>query len=338
MLITKKISFIWQTLLVIMLVMICLFLSGCGEKKEEKVYRIGVLWTGGEFLGDILDSFKEKMAELGYIEGENILYDVYMAPLPVGNEQTVQKYVDEKVDLIFSFATEASIEAKTVAKGSRIPVVFTCAFIEGTGLVESVSNPGGNITGVRYPTMESAAGRLEFLHEIAPQAKRIWVPYLKDYPTTSPQIETIKPLALEWDLTLIEGPFATPQEVKDYIDERADSDYVGIDAILMLAEPFSVTPEVTDVIYKFANEHKLPIGSFMVLKEAYGPIIGFHPTNTKMGSLAAIQADKVLRGTTAGTLPVFTADNDLSINYKLIQELGLNVNEGLLARAYKITR
>jgi putative ABC transport system substrate-binding protein len=320
------------------LIIICLFLSSCGEKEEEKVYQVGVLWTGGEFLGDILDSFKEKMTELGYIEDKNIVYDVYMAPLPVGNEQVVQKYVDEKVDLIFSFATEAAIEAKAVAEGSGIPVVFTCAFIEGTGLVESVSNPGGSITGVRYPTTESATGRLEFLHEVAPQAKRIWVPYLKDYPTTSPQIEAIRPLALELGLTLIGEPFATPQEVKDYIDELAASDDIVIDAILMLAEPFSVTPEVTDVVYKFADEHKLPISSFMVLKEAYGPIIGFHPTNTKMGSLAAIQADKVLRGTSAGALPVFTADNDLSINYKLIQKLGLNVSEGLLTRAYKITR
>ncbi len=335
---SKNINFARQILFLILLATGCFFLSGCGEKKEEKVYRIGVLWTGGEFLGDILDAFKEKMTELGYNEDENIFYDVYMAPNPVGNKQVVQKYVDEKVDMIFSFATEATIEAKKVAAGSGIPVVFTCTFIEGTGIVNSVRNPGGSITGVRYPTTESAAGRLEFLHEIVPQAKRIWVPYLKDYPTTAPQIEAIKPIALELDLTLIDGPFATPQEVKDYLDELTASDDIGMDAILMLAEPFSVTPEVTDVIYKFADEHNLPISSFMVLKEAYGPIIGFHPTNTKMGSLAAIQADKVLRGTPAGTLPVFTADNDLSINYKLIQELGLNVSEGLLVRAYEITR
>jgi putative ABC transport system substrate-binding protein len=261
-----------------------------------------------------------------------------MAPNPVGNEQVVQKYVDEKVDMIFSFATEATIEAKKVAAGSGIPVVFTCAFIEGTGIVDSVRNPGSSITGVRYPTTESAAGRLEILHEIAPQAKRVWVPYLKDYPTTSPQIKAIKPIVLELGITLIETPFATPQEVKDYIDERVASADIGMDAILMLAEPFSLTPEVLDVVYKFADEHNLPISSFTILKEAYGPIIGFHPTNTKMGSLAAIQADKVLRGTSAGALPVFTADNDLSINYKLIQKLGLNVSEGLLTRAYKITR
>jgi putative ABC transport system substrate-binding protein len=322
------------------IVVAVIFLSGCISQVPEapKVYRVGVLWTGGEALGDILDAFKEKMTEFGYIEGTNIIYDVYQAPLPVGNEQAVQKYVDEKVDMIFSFATEATIEAKAVAEGSGIPVVFTCTFIEGTGLVESVSNPGDHITGVRYPTTESAMGRLEFLHEVAPEAVRVWVPYLKGYPTTSPQIEAIRPLASELNLTLIEGPFATPQEVKDYLDERAASADIGMDAILMLAEPFSVTPEVFNEVYEFADVHGLPVSSFMVFEEAYGPVIGFHPTNAKMGSLAAIQADKVLRGTLAGTLPVFTSDNDLRINHKLAQELGLNVPEGLLVRAVEITR
>ncbi|MBN2422311.1 ABC transporter substrate-binding protein [Candidatus Woesearchaeota archaeon] len=321
-------------------VLICFLiasLSGCAEKPQEKIYRVGVLVSVNELIS-IFDGFKEKMTELGYIEGENIVYELYIAPNPVGNEQIIQKYVDEKVDLIFSFATEAAIEAKAVAEGTGVPVVFTCTFIEGTGLVNSVSSPGGDITGVRYPTTESATGRLEYLHEIAPNAKRIFVPYLNGYPTTSPQIEVLRTLASDLNLNLIEGPFATPQEVKAYLDERAASSDIGMDAILMMAEPFSVIPEVFNEVYKFADEHNLPVSSFMVFKEAYGPIIGFHPTNTNMGSMAAIQADKVLKGIPAGTLPVFTSDNDLNINYKLIQKMGLNVSEGLLARAYEIVR
>jgi putative ABC transport system substrate-binding protein len=322
----------WKILIMSILITACILVSGCTQAPQEKVYTVGVLCSV-DTLSDIFDAFKEKMTELGYIEGENINYDVYVAPEPVGNEEAVQEFVDEKVDLIFSFATEASIEAKAVAGGTGIPVVFTCAFIEGTGLVESVSHPGGTITGVRYPTTESATGRLEFLNDIAPDAKRIWVPYLKDYPTTSPQIEAIYSLASELDLTLIETPFATPAEVKAHLDERTASDDIGIDAILMLAEPFSVTPEVTDEIYKFADDNSLPIASFMVFNEEYGPILGFHPSSETMGSMAAIQTDKVLKGTDAGTLPVFTSDNDLSINYRLAQKLGLTVSEGLLARA-----
>lgn len=308
------------------------------ERGQRRVYRVGVLAAGGEAIFDIFESFKEKMAELGYTEGKNIAYEVYKAPLPVGNEEAVQKYVSERVDLIFSFPTEASLEAKKVAEGSGIPVVFTCSFIEETGLVESVTKPGGNITGVRYPTTESAIGRLEFLHEVAPQAKRIWIPYLKDYPTTSPQLEAINPIAEKLGLTLTKSAFATPEEVKAYLEERATLSDTGVDAILMLAEPFSITPEVLTEVYKFADDHRIPISSFAVLPEAYGPIIGFHPSNSKMGELAALQADKILKGIPADTLPVYTADNDLRINYKLIQKLGLTAPEDLLNRATEIIR
>lgn len=321
--------------LVIVVAGIYIFLS---KKEEPKVYRVGVLWTGGKFFTDLFNAFKIEMAKLGYIEGKNIIYDVYMAPEPVGNEEIVQKYVDEKVDLIFSFATEASVDAKKVAAGTGIPVVFSCTFIEGTYLVESVSFPGDNITGVRYPTTESAVGRLEILHEIAPQAKRIWVPALKNYPTVAAQFEAMEPVASSLGIILIPGLFTTPAEVKAYLDERTASADIGMDAIIMLAEPFSITPEVTDLVFKFADEHQLPVSSAMVFKETYGPIIGFHPTNTKMGRLAAPLADKVLKGIPAGTIPVVTADNDLRLNLKLIQKLGLNVSEDLLRMAIEVVR
>jgi putative ABC transport system substrate-binding protein len=322
--------------LIVVLIAVGIYFLLNQEAKEGKVYRIGVLWTGGEFFDDLLAAFKEEMAELGYIEGQNIAYDVYMAPAPVGNEETVQRYVDDEVDLIFSFATEATIDAKKVAAGTGIPVVFTCAFIEGTHLVDSVSSPGDNITGVRYPTTESAVGRLEYLHEIAPEAKRVWVPYLKNYPTVVAQLEAIEPVAQSLGVTLIPGSFSSPAEVKAYLDGCAASADIGMDAIIMLAEPFSITPEVIELVFKFADEHSLPLGSAMVLKEAYGPIVGFHPTNTKMGSLAAPQVDKVLKGIPAGTIPIVTADNDLRINYKMSQKLKLEVPEGLLERATEI--
>lgn len=306
------------------------------DTQEDKVYKVGVLWTAGDPLGGILVAFKEKMTELGYVENETITYDVYKAPQPVGNEEAVQNFVDDEVDLIFSFATEATVEAKAVAEESGIPVVFTCTFIEGTGLVDSVSNPGGNITGVRYPTTESAIGRLEYLHEIAPEVTRIWVPYLNGYPTTSPQIEAIQPIASGLGLTLTTSPFDTPSEVEDYLDERAASDDIGMDAILFLAEPFSVTPEVFTEVYAFAGAHDLPIASFMVFNDAYGPLLGFHPTDFTMGSLAAIHVDKVLTGTQAGIIPVYTSDNSLRINCRVAQELGLTVPESLLGMADEI--
>ena len=70
---SKQISFGRQMLLVTTLVMFCVFVSGCG-KKTQKVYRVGIL-SGLDYMANTADGFKAKMTELGYIEGENIVYD-----------------------------------------------------------------------------------------------------------------------------------------------------------------------------------------------------------------------------------------------------------------------
>ena len=149
-------------------------------------------------------------------------------------------------------------------------------------------------------------------------------------------METIKPMALEMNVTLIDDPFATAQEFVDYINERDSWEDTGIDAILTLADPFAVLPEVFNTIYSFGDEHNIPIVSFTILDEEYGPVISFAPAPEKMGILAAIQADKVLKGAPAGTLPVFTSDNSLKINYKVAKKLGLTVPEGLINIADEI--
>lgn len=305
--------------------------------EEEKFYRVGVL-CALEYFSDIVDVFKEEMTKLGYVEGENIIYDVIIPPAPVGNTNYFEKFVADKVDLIVPIGTEASMEAKAVAEGTGIPVVFALAFIEETGLVESVRMPGGNITGVRFPTRECALGRLKILHEIAPEVKRIWIPYLKDYPTVGPQLKEMESEASTLNITLMDMPFTSPAEVKAYLDTLSVSVDIGMDAIIMIAEPFTLTPEVTDLVFEFARDNRLPIVSAYITGENYGPIASFYPTNAKFGRLVAPLADKILKGTPAGTIPVLTADNDLRLNYKYIQELGLEVSEDLLSKAIEIVK
>lgn len=78
------------------------------------------------------------------------------------------------MDLIFAFPTPSAIAAKAATQGTKIPVVFAMATLEGTDIVKSVREPGGNITGVRYPGPETLTKRLEILAEMAPRAKRVW--------------------------------------------------------------------------------------------------------------------------------------------------------------------
>ncbi|MBN1993716.1 MAG: ABC transporter substrate-binding protein [Anaerolineae bacterium] len=326
----------WFTIVVYSLVIVIL-LSSCGAEKP-KVYRVGIL-SGLNFVAVITDGFKAKMTELGYIEGQNIVYDVQKTDFDMAEYKHIaQKFVDDKVDLIVVFPTEATMEVKAATQGTDIPVVFTFALIEGMGIVDSVREPGGNITGVRYPGPDIALRRFEIMRELAPQAKRIWLPYQRGYPIVAPQLEILRPVAAEAGITLIEFPADNAAELQAELDARAKSDDLGLDAILFLVEPLAVTPDAFAVMGKFADEHKIPIGGALIEVEGYGVIFGVNVNPVISGELAAPLADKVLKGTPAGTIPVVSDENFLEIDYNVAQRLGVTVPDGLLSQADRVIR
>jgi ABC-type uncharacterized transport system substrate-binding protein len=69
-----------------------------------------------------------------------------------------------------------------------------------------------------------------------------------------------------------------------------------------------------------------------------GAMFSYSPDIFELGMLAAVQADKIFRGTPAGTIMVITPEMYLRLNYRVIKELGLNASEGLLSKAKEIIR
>jgi putative ABC transport system substrate-binding protein len=322
---------------VLIWVMVATFLlSGCADKKP-KVYRVGIL-IGLDFASVTADGFKAGMAELGYVEGENIVYDVVSANFDTGAyESVVQKFVAEKVDLIFVFPTEACLSAKAGTQGTDIPVVFALAIIEDTGLVESVRKPGGNLTGVRYPGPDIALQRFEIMREIAPRARRIWLPYQRNYGNIAEQLKILYSAAEAQGVTLIEAPADNAAEIEANLQVYAQSDVVDIDFILLLVEPLVVTHDATAVVGKFAAEHKIPIGG-MLLTGGHRSVFELNVNLGNDGRDAASLADKILKGTPAGTIPVVSAERFLRIDYTAAQQFGLTVPDGLLHMATQIVR
>ena len=321
----------------VFLVLIYACLTGCSIK-QEKVYRVGVL-RGLEFLADIPVGFKEKMAELGYIEGKNIIYDLQQTNFePSREEQILRKFVEDQVDLIFTFPTEVSMQAKEIAHDTGIPVLFTFANIEDTGLVESVRQPGGNITGVRYPGPDIAIKRFEILLELVPEAKRIVIPYQRGYPIVASQINAVRPVARALNIRLDEVPASDAMELKANLEATAAAGGTSIDAILFIAEPLSVMPENFTIIAEFAAKHHAPVGGVLLSVGHYHSIFGVNVMMRDAGRQAAVLADKILSGIPAGTIPVVSAENYIEINYLETQRLGLKVSEGLLSIAQRIVR
>jgi putative ABC transport system substrate-binding protein len=332
----NRIVNIW--IMLTLVAVLALLLGGCCKKEEPKVYHVGVL-SGLSFVADITDGFKEGMAELGYVEGENIVYDVQATEFDMeAYRRILDQFVEDEVDLILVFPTEATMEAKAATEGTDIPVVFCFALIEGMGIVDNVREPGGNITGVRYPGPDIAVKRFEIMRELVPETTRMLVPYQRGYPIVEPQLEALRPAASAAGVTLIEVPAADAAELEAALQAQVQSGDVDIDAIMFVAEPLTVTPGPFAVIGKFADEYGVPVGGALMMVEGYESIFGVNVESFAAGKLAAPLADKVFRGTPPGEIPVVSADNFIQINYKAAQAMGLTVPEGLLSEADEVIR
>jgi putative tryptophan/tyrosine transport system substrate-binding protein len=326
----------WTTILVGVIV-VTLLLSGCGAP-TPKVYRVGILSGTDDFL-PIGDGFKAEMTKLGYVEGKNITYEVQSANADVpALDRMAKKFVDEKVDMIVTIATEASLAAKKATQGTNIPVLFIFATTEGTGLINSVREPGGNITGVRYPGTEQITKRLELMLEIAPKAKRVWVGYDTQHPNAALTLEVLRPLASSMGITLVEVPAVAMSDFDKDFSARAKSADLGLDAIILMPDGFNHSPEGWGIIKKFAAEHKVPLGGSFLYTVEQGAVFGNANDFIKLGAQGTPLADKIFKGTPAGTIPVVTPEQDLYFNYKVAQELGLTIPEGLLKQATKVIR
>lgn len=335
---TGKIGLKSKVVFLGLLVPFFLFSNGCVKKTASgKVYRVGIL-SGLDFFADTADGFREKMAELGYIEGKNIVYDLQKTQFdPPAEQLALKKFIADKVDLILTFPTEVSLKAKAAAKDTKIPVVFANANIEGVDLVECVRHPGGSVTGVRYPGPDLAVKRLEILLELLPKAKKILIPYQRGYPIVASQLEALQPIANSFGLTFVEVPAANAAELQVELEARAGQ-LTDVDAVLFVAEPLAVTPDPFAVIGKFAAERNLLIGGALMSAGAYASVFGVSTNNLSVGRQAAVLADKILKGVSPCDIPVVSAENFIQINYQAAQKLGIEVNEGLLGRADEIIR
>ena len=194
------------------------------------------------------------------------------------------------------------------------------------------------MTGVRYPGTELMTRRIELLHEIAPQVKRVWIGYDKNGANIAVALAALRPAAAQAGITLVEVPVTTAGELAADLAARAGLADPGMDAILAMPDSFNTAPAGFAVLSKFAAEHNLPLAGGLAAQAAQGALF-INGTDFKdVGALAAPLADKILRGAQAGTMPVVSPDQILVINYKVAQQLGLTVPDGLLKEAIQIIR
>ncbi|MFN8453492.1 MAG: ABC transporter substrate-binding protein [Anaerolineae bacterium] len=319
--------------ILIFFIITSLLISACSgvSAAQPKTYTIGVA-NEIQSLNKVLDSFKAEMTKLGYVEGENITYIYHNNSLggdKQANEQEIKRLLDQKVDLLFTLGTAPTIAAKQAVEGTDIPVVFAPVLkpVE-EGVVTSLRHPGSNVTGVQ--SLDAAPKALEWLLKIAPETKKVYIPY---NPVDKVSVTTIKSLqdtAAPLGVELISDEVSTADEV------MANIKALPKDAAILFIPSPSLDAKLAD-FKKLAIERGIPAGS-RSSSDPTDVIFTCATDSVRQGQQAAGLADKIFKGIKPGDLPVETAPFSVIVNLKTAQAIGLNIPDTLLRQANKVIR
>lgn len=304
------------------------FKSERGKVREGKVYKIGILQMTSE-LGPAVSGFQERLEELGYREGEKVIYYYRNSEGDVSKlESYAKEFVEaRKVDLIYSLTTPATIVAKKATDGTGIPVVFNPVTDPlKANLVESLESSGNNLTGVKagaYP-----AEKLNLLLEQSPAIKKIGVIYKKDDLSSGPEVEELEELVKEMDLELEKR---TINSILD-IPEAAESIVKEIDAFYTPND--GTVSSGIDFIIDQVNKQGLPMLASTLTGMEHGALLYIGPNYEETGGKAAELAAEILQGTKPSDLPIqFPPRLWIGVNSQTAQIINQPIAESILNKA-----
>jgi putative ABC transport system substrate-binding protein len=278
-----------------------------------------------------LEAFRQGLRDLGYVEGHTIVLEYRFADgrferLP----ELAAELVRLKVDVILAVGVPA-VQAAQHATGT-IPIVFPVASDPvGQGLVASLAQPGGNITGVSFQDPEFMGKRLELLRQVVPGVTR--VAYLWDAALLN---------ARAWQETETAaralGVQLLPVEVREpYPFDQAFATMAAAHADALITLPSTVFLNRRTQIVDLASKTRLP-GIFpdRELVDA-GGLMSYGPSLTANYHRAATYVDKILKGAKPADLPVEQPTKfELVINLKAARALGLTIPPVVLFQANEV--
>jgi putative tryptophan/tyrosine transport system substrate-binding protein len=275
-------------------------------------------------------AFEEQLREHGWIDGRTIKIIYRWAEgRPERFAEIATEFVNSNVDVIVTGGNAVSTVRQAT---STIPIVFALAVDPvGSGFVNSLSRPGGNVTGLSLQGPDLAGKRLELLRELAPGRRRLAILVNVGYPAAKEELAQVQTAAraLGFESAVLEMRRA--EDIAPAFDGakgRADALYVVGDAL--------VTANVV-LITKLALDAGLPAISSSREFALSGGLIAYGPSYTALFQRAADDVDKILRGAKPGDIPVQQPTKfDLVINLKSGKALGLTMPQTLLATADEV--
>jgi putative ABC transport system substrate-binding protein len=304
-----------------------------GAQQTRKIWRLGYLGYGYPTEARDLEVLRQRLRDLGYVEGKNLVIESRMADsssferLPA----LAAELVSLKLDVIAAYG-DPTILALTRATHT-IPIVMIIAGDPvGTGLVRSLAYPGGNVTGLANLAEGLSAKWLELLTQTVPGTMRLGV--LVD-PSARPHatfLREIKTAGQRTGIAVLESEARGRDDIERTFAALTRARAQGL---IVLPSPVTLTHQTQ--IVELAAKNRLPaMYPWREFTES-GGLMAYSTNRTEMYWRSATFVDKILRGAKPSDLPIEQPSKfELVINLKTAKALGLTIPQSLLQRADQV--
>ena len=287
------------------------------------------------FLGTVtqsewpVEAFDKRLRELDWIEGRTITIEYRWAE---GRDERITEFVAEfvrsKVDVLVTGGNAVSAAKQAT---STIPIVFAVAADAlGSGFVDSLARPGGNVTGLTLQSPELVGRRLNLLREVLPGRHRLAVMANVGYPAAKQELAEVEATAGALGFEVAPVEIRRTEDVApafEMLKSQIDALYVVADALISANHNRIIT---------FALSKRLPTIFTRDYAQA-GALMSYGPKLPALFRRAAEYVDKILRGAKPGDLPVEQPTKfDLVINLTTARALGIEVPHNLLVLADEV--
>jgi putative ABC transport system substrate-binding protein len=303
----------------------------------KRMSTVGLLWSGPTaFQGwAVSEALQRAFRDLGYVEGQNIRFEPRYAEgsydrLP----DLAAELVSLKVDVILAAGDSAAIRAAKNATTSIPIVMMALADTVQLELVQSLSRPGGNVTGLSFPLGALAAKQLELLKTAAPRIARVAVLWNPLNPGHQPTFVALNAAA---KVLKVQVQPTEARSADDFPAAFALMKTAGSDAAVVLWDP--LLNAHGGRLTALALKHRMPmISTYREFAEAAG-LMAYGPTVPAIFRVAAAYVDKIVTGTSPAQLPVERPTRfELTINLATAKALGLDMPAEILVRADRVIR
>jgi putative ABC transport system substrate-binding protein len=296
-----------------------------------KKYVIG-RFSAGSMNEPTNDDFTEALRELGWVEGENVVFERRYAENRLERlPELAADLVRLKVDVIAAGGTLAPLAAKRAT--STIPIVMTVAGDPvGSGLVDSLARPGGNVTGMSLMAPELGGKRLELLKELLPRLARVAVLWNAANPYSALVFKQVQAASGTLEIEVQSLELRQPDDFDGALEavQRQHPD-----ALMTIEDPLTFNHR--NRIADFAAGQQLPSLSGLIEFAAAGGLMSYGANQADLYRRAAGYVDKILKGAKPADLPVQQPTKfELVINLKTAKALGITIPPSLLARADEV--